>query len=764
MQQFRRVALSLVIGALAVIGLVWVLGGTALAQPEPSHAGPPSAVQSEFTSVISDAWGYLKTQQLANGGFPGWVPGEADAFTTIKVVLALAADRRPVSFLTSISGTTSLDYLETQAYTYTRDVTGTLLPGRIGMLMAAVVALDQNPFAFAEYPPGHGSAGQPIDLVEALGSTYDPATGAYSSTAASAGSLNQLWAIMGLAAAQETVPVTATSFLLGLQEADGGWGYGFGGDADTTGQALQALLASGHVFPTDDQVLAGLDFLKGQQDADGGWGYWWGSTYYPSPDTTAAVIQALAAEGFTPATESWAVAAGKHPQSALAAMQWFDGSFGGNALGTAHAIAGLAEAPLPILGRQGMAQRGLAWLAAQQNPDGGFGSPASSASGTAEIVVALGAAGVDAQTVQSNLGLSPLDFLITRVPTYNGDGGQVGRLILAAVAGGEDPRNFGGYDLVISLTQHLSPTGQFGTSNQYAHALGMLGMSAAGEAVPLTSTQWLIDQQLPEGGWGWAGAPAETDTSAAAIQALIAAGESITSTPVVSAINYLRSIQDDDAGFCYSPIYGTDSNADSTASAIQALLAAGEELEAWVKDGRTPMEALRAFQKLDGPFVYQWGGWSGPVDNLISTYHAIPALLGRELPVEPSGLAPLDPEFAGPDSDRMVAAPARAAWGDSVDVVIPFGSDLDEDGSVNLAWRELGAMAWITVTAEELHRAEGFFSATLPLTQPVAYEFRATLGDPDLVQYGSEMTGAVVLPVVVLQPHVVYLPLMLNDR
>ncbi len=759
MQHHKRLILSMIIGSLAVVGLLLALGVVAFAQPQPIPA--PMTTQFDPTDAISDAWGYLGTQQLPNGGFPGWTPGLDDEFTTIKVVFALAADRRPVSFLTSVSGTTPLDYLATRAYSYTRDVTGTLLPGRVGMLMAAVVAGDGDPYGFGVYGPEHGSAGLPVNLVQELEASYNPATGAYSTTASPASTVNQWWAIIGLAAAQEQVPVTATNYLLSLQEADGGWGYGWGGDAEATAHVLQALLASGNVLPTDAQIQAGVDFLRAQQNVHGGWDGWLG----PSADSTSLVIQALVAIGYTPATESWAVPSGGNPQTALAAMQAPDGSFSGNAMGTAHAIAGLTEAPLPILGAEGMTHRALSWLAGRQNADGGFGG----ASATADAVLAFGAAGVDAHTVQSAQEHSPVDFLITQVPTYNADGGEMGKLVLAAVASGENPRNFGGYNLVVSLTQHISPTGEFGTSIYFRHALGMLALDAAGESIPPTMTQWLRDQQAPSGGWGWtAGSNAETDTTAMAVQALIAAGDPLTSTAIVSAVHFLHTAQNDDAGFCYDPIspWSTDSNADSTAYAIQALLAAGENLTDWMQNGRTPLEALREFQKSDGPFVYQWGGWGGPVDNGMSTYHAIPALAGQPFPVVPpttnGGLVPFSPVDRGLDPDRMVAVPMRAKWGNSVDVIIPFGSDLDEDGSVELAWREAGATTWITGTS--VHRADGYYTATLPLTQPVSYEFQVTCDDPeDGVQLGSQTAGMVKLPPVTLDPYTIYLPLVVRS-
>ncbi|NIP42736.1 MAG: hypothetical protein GWO08_22955, partial [Gammaproteobacteria bacterium] len=82
-----------------------------------------------------------------------------------------------------------------------------------------------------------------------------------------ASTVNQLWAIIGLSSAGIEVPQPAVEYLLRLQEADGGWGYGFGGDVDTTGLVLQALLGSENIAPTDIPVQDGLDFLRKSQDS-----------------------------------------------------------------------------------------------------------------------------------------------------------------------------------------------------------------------------------------------------------------------------------------------------------------------------------------------------------------------------------------------------------------------------------------------------------------------------------------------------------------
>jgi hypothetical protein len=196
------------------------------------------------------------------------------------------------------------------------------------------------------------------------------------------------------------------------------------------------------------------------------------------------------------------------------------------------------------------------------------------------------------------------------------------------------------------------------------------------------------------------------------------------------------------------------------AYAIQGLLAAGEDLTAdWLKAGRSPFGALAAAQKSDGPFSSEWlPSWLdyGPV-----TWQVIPPLLGVPFPFHGTDLKPFRDVHRGPDPDRLVAALPRATWGDSVDVLIPFGSDIDFDSFVDLAWRVAGEVDWVTGTT--IYRADGYFSATLPLTELVAYEFQVTFEDRiAMVQYGSQISETIVSPIVTLEPYYVHLPFVIK--
>jgi len=750
---WRKLIPSIILGAMITIGLLLSLNlSDATAQ---ARSAPISATFTvDHSDAVSQALAYLQTKQLPNGGIEGWVPGTADGFTTIKTVIALAAAHRPVSFLTSVSDTTPLDYLVAQAITYTHDTSGTLFPGRAGMLIVAAVAGNENPTAIGG-----------MNVIDELTTTYNAATGAYSTTATqglttgAANTTNQLWAILGLAAAQETVPVSATDFLVDLQEPDGGWGWGGGyGDVDTTALVIQALLASDSAEATRAQVQEGLDFLKNVQAASGGWESW-GSL---SADSTAAVIQAVAAAGYIPATESWAAAIGRTPQDDLLSLRSPDGSFGYNALSTAHAIAGLAEAPLPIFGRMQRANRALTWMNEQQNGDGSwslFGFPDPGA--TCDAVLAYATAGFDPATVIAPGSItSAMDYLSATASSFvTKSADSAGKLALVVEIAGGDARDFGGVDVVRVLTETwYSPTlGGFGVpTNTWHQAWAILGLAAAGEPIPVSATQTLADLQQADGGWkydltdAWWNSTGP-DNTGLALQALIAAGMAPADTRVISGVSFLQAQQNAQGSW---DGWGSPS-ANSTAYSMQGLLAVGEDLEAarWLKGGHTPYEGLAAFQKIDGPFA------QGGADNSLATWQAVPALLGVHYPFSRT-LAAFSGVNRGLDPDRMVVTPPRASWGDSVDVIIPFGSDLDADGIIALDWRIAGETVWVTGTM--VYRNDGYYTATLSLTNPVACEFQVAFADPDGVQSGTKITDTATLNTV-LEPHTIYLPLVLRS-
>jgi hypothetical protein len=195
------------------------------------------------------------------------------------------------------------------------------------------------------------------------------------------------------------------------------------------------------------------------------------------------------------------------------------------------------------------------------------------------------------------------------------------------------------------LSYYHPGTGAFSSTNAFdtgtgPQVWGMLGTAALSETIPPLAVSYLEGLQQPDGAWEWdVGFGTDTNSTALAVQALIAAGESPGSSTIVNALVYFEGAQNDDGGFPYSPIspFGTDSDTNSTAYVVQALLAAGEDPSAapWVVNNTSPISYLVGMQLADGSFEWQPGV---PGDRQSSTRQAIPALLGRSFPLSISGL------------------------------------------------------------------------------------------------------------------------------
>ena len=100
----------------------------------------------------------------------------------------------------------------------------------------------------------------------------------------------------------------------------------------------------------------------------------------------------------------------------------------------------------------------------------------------------------------------------------------------------------------------------------------ILALRQAGEPVPPRAGRLAAAAQRPSGGWSWlAGGAADANDTAAAIQALRAAG--VTGRPIDAASPSFGGTRTADGGFELTLDRGSDTQ--STAWAIQALLAAG---------------------------------------------------------------------------------------------------------------------------------------------------------------------------------------------
>jgi hypothetical protein len=258
---------------------------------------------------------------------------------------------------------------------------------------------------------------------------------------------------------------------------------------------------------------------------------------------------------------------------------------------------------------------------------------------------------------------SALDHLEANVADASGVG-QKAKLVLAAVAGGRDPSNFGGMDLVQDLLDGEQPDGQYSADTPEDpfdgevtdQTLAILALAAAPGADPSSnSLAWLISTQCGDGGWQHNGPPAtdennhcftgdgtsdffrsDTNTTSLAVQAIAAHPQA--SAPLErNPLRFFRKIRDTKkGGWGYTwNLKLTDAN--STALAIQAFVAQGAAL---------PSGAMRALKRLQyrlcgkraGAFAYTYekrddGSFRKTAPDAGATIGAIPGLLKRPLPV-----------------------------------------------------------------------------------------------------------------------------------
>ena len=270
------------------------------------------------------------------------------------------------------------------------------------------------------------------------------------------------------------------------------------------------------------------------------------------------------------------------------------------------------------------AKEGLDWLHEQQKADGSFGS----VNYTAEVLMAVSANKLDASTWRSSPSL--LANVLSNGEEFASLNSAGAGKLAVALAAQESCWPIG----AMKPLSHYHPTsGTFSTDTLY-QAWGILGTAALSDTAPISAVESLKENQQPNGGWElFAGFGADTNSTALAIEALVAAGEPVTSTSIVSGLNYLENAQNVDGGFPYSPDspYGTDSDTNSTAYVVQALFAAGEDPLSgqWAISETNPISYLLSMQLPNGSFEWQDGFGA----NQIATQQAIPALLHRSLPM-----------------------------------------------------------------------------------------------------------------------------------
>jgi len=268
------------------------------------------------------------------------------------------------------------------------------------------------------------------------------------------------------------------------------------------------------------------------------------------------------------------------------------------------------------------AQNALTWLASRQTITGDFGGVGA----TVETLLALGA-----NRERNELANS---YLAANSAAYSRSSAAAAGKLATALVAADACLPVG----ALTPAAHFSPTlGAYSTQSG-VNAWAIIGAVALSETVPASAVDFLAAQLQPAGGWEWApGWGVDTNATALAVQALIAAGRSISSSEVISGLAYLDSVQNADGGFPYAGGDNPVSDVNSTAYVLQALIAAGENPRAarWTAANGTPFDYLASMQLGDGSFEWQPGSGA----NQLATQQAIPALLGRPHPAQQQPLA-----------------------------------------------------------------------------------------------------------------------------
>jgi hypothetical protein len=278
----------------------------------------------------------------------------------------------------------------------------------------------------------------------------------------------------------------------------------------------------------------------------------------------------------------------------------------------------------------------LDWLRTQQQDDGSFPAALGHPAGvTCDTVFALIAAGEDPDNwkTTSQGSQTIMQYLTASAGDSCSGPAATGKLLAAVVAAGQDPTDFGSLDLIDTLWSFYAD-GNFGASAT-DQAWALIALTAARQTIPSAAVDALKAYQQLQGAWESApGLGIDTNTTALAIQALIATGAPQSDLAIQDALTFYQSQQMGDGGFPYvnpSPGGDTLADANSTAYAIQGLIAAGENPRAhpWIQSAGDPLSSLLTFQLPSGAFESQ----SGTGADISATAQAVPVLLGETQPL-----------------------------------------------------------------------------------------------------------------------------------
>ena len=271
-----------------------------------------------------------------------------------------------------------------------------------------------------------------------------------------------------------------------------------------------------------------------------------------------------------------------------------------SALALAFVLLGGVAAAAPSSKER--AQVGVHYLTTQQADDGSF-SAFSPVGTTADAVVAMVAARRAPDEIEQ-----ALDF----IRDHAGDATTVGlkaKAVMADVAGGRDPRDMSGHDLVTEIESSQSENGHYGETVM-DHVLAILALVGAGENVPHNAETWLVAAQCPDGGWQYDAPkrdteddhcfdssqdfdePSNTNSTSYAVQAWFALGadEPLAHDP----FDFFKASRDPvKHGWIYNPTARCKKGSDRSSCFVTDAYSSALVIQAYAAAGRTAPEKGR---------------------------------------------------------------------------------------------------------------------------------------------------------------------------
>ena len=211
---------------------------------------------------------------------------------------------------------------------------------------------------------------------------------------------------------------------------------------------------------------------------------------------------------------------------------------------------------------------------------------------------------------------------------------EYSRVVLAVTAIGKDPLDVGGFNMLLPLADFEQTVFQGINGPIFA----LLALDSGNYEIPVNiadSTQatrdmyvdYILNAQLPDGGWSLMGGEPEIDLTAMALQALAKYQDrKDVAEAIDKGLTILSERQNENGGYQYSA--AEQASCESVAQVIVALAELGISLDdsRFVKNGKTLLDGILQFRQADGGFSHLVDGET----DLLATEQAFYALVAAK--------------------------------------------------------------------------------------------------------------------------------------